>query len=100
VLQVDGEIGGDVRATEIIVGAQGSITGTVAGQQVSIEGKVSGVICAKTVVLRAPSEIEGDIHHMSLSIEKGARFEGRSRRVSSDAALDALIDERIGTRLS
>jgi cytoskeletal protein CcmA (bactofilin family) len=94
VLQVDGEIGGDVRATEVIVGEQGMVTGMVAGNQVVVLGKVSGVICGKTVALHASSHIEGDIHHMSFSIELGARFEGRSRRLGSDADLNALIDER------
>jgi cytoskeletal protein CcmA (bactofilin family) len=96
VLQVDGKIGGDVRAAEVIVGEQGMVTGIVAGTQVVVHGKVAGVICGKTVGLHASSHVEGDIHHMSFSIEQGAIFEGRSRRVGSDAELDALMDERTG----
>src|ERR1043165_6197806 len=34
VLQVDGEIEGDVQAAEVIIGEQGKVTGMVAGQKV------------------------------------------------------------------
>src|ERR1700752_5115853 len=55
VLQVDGEIEGDVQAAEVIVGEKGQVTGMVAGRQVVVRGKVSGVICGKTVALQASS---------------------------------------------
>ena len=90
VLQVDGEIEGDVQAAEVIVGEKGRVTGMVAGQQVIVRGKVSGVVCAKTVALQASSDVEGDVHHMSLLIEQGAMFDGRSRRAGSEADLNAI----------
>ena len=93
-LQVDGEIEGDVQAVEVIVGEQGKVTGMVAGQQVVIRGKVSGVVCAKNVAFQASSEVQGDVHHMSFAIEQGALFEGRSRRATDEAALNAVIDGR------
>jgi cytoskeletal protein CcmA (bactofilin family) len=96
VLQVDGEIEGDVRAAEVIVGEQGKVTGMVAGQQVVIRGKVSGVICGKTVALQTSAIVEGDIHHMSFTIEQGAIFDGSSRRAASEAALNAVMDANAG----
>ena len=39
VLQVDGEIEGDVQAAEVIVGEKGQVTGMVAGRQVVVRGK-------------------------------------------------------------
>ncbi len=54
-LQVDGEIEGDVQAVEVIVGEKGKVTGMVAGEQVVVRGKVSGVICAKSVALQSSS---------------------------------------------
>ena len=93
-LQVDGEIEGDVQAVEVIVGERGKVTGMVAGQQVVVRGKVSGVVCAKNVALQASSEVQGDIHHMSFAIEQGAVFEGRSRRAADEATLNSVIDGR------
>ncbi len=75
VLQVDGEIEGDVQATEVIVGEK---------------GRVSGMICGRTVALQASSNVEADVHHMSLLIEQGAMFDGRSRRAASETDLNAV----------
>jgi len=93
-LQVDGEIEGDVQAAEVIVGEKGKVTGMVAGRQVVVRGTVSGVVCGQTVALQASSQVDGDIHHMSFAIEQGAQFEGRSRRARSEADLHAVLDAR------
>jgi len=96
VLQIDGEIEGDVQAAEVIVGEQGKVSGLVAGQQVLVNGKVSGAICAKTVTLQAKSEVEGDLHHMALALQRGALFEGRSRRAASEDELNKVLAARTG----
>src|SRR5262252_299489 len=97
-LQVDGEIEGDVQAAEVIVGEKGKVTGMVAGRQIVVRGTVSGVICGQTVALQASSQVEGDIHHMSFAIEQGAHFEGRSRRARGEADLVAVVDGRDTTQ--
>jgi cytoskeletal protein CcmA (bactofilin family) len=94
ILQVDGEIEGDVMAAEVVVGEKGKVTGKVAGQQVVIRGTVSGIICGKTVALQASSQVEGDIHHMSFAIEQGAQFEARSRRARGESDLLAVVNAR------
>ena len=93
-LQVDGEIEGDVQAAEVIVGEKGKVTGMVAGRQIVVRGTVSGVICGQTVALQASSQVDGDIHHMSFAIEQGAHFEGRSRRAKSAEDLLAVVEGR------
>jgi cytoskeletal protein CcmA (bactofilin family) len=99
ILQVDGEIEGDVQAAEVIVGEKGKVTGMVAGRQIVVRGKVSGVVCGQTVALQASSQVEGDIHHMSFLIEQGALFEGRSRRAQSEADLVAVVEQRATAQL-
>ena len=94
ILQVDGEIEGDVQAAEVIVGEKGKVTGMVAGQQVVVRGKVSGVVCGKKVALQNSSQVDGDIYHMSFAIEQGAYFEGRSRRATTEGDLNAVVDGR------
>jgi cytoskeletal protein CcmA (bactofilin family) len=86
-LQVDGEIEGDVGGAEVIIGAQGKVTGTVAAERVIVRGTISGVIRGAVVTLQSSSHVEGDIHHMSLAIEQGAEFDGRCRRATDAAAL-------------
>jgi cytoskeletal protein CcmA (bactofilin family) len=92
VLQVDGEIEGDVQGAEVIVGEKGRVTGMVAGRDVIIRGWVSGIVCGNSVALQSSSHVEGDVHHMSLSIEQGASFEGRSRRARDETALNLVAE--------
>src|SRR6516165_11736197 len=97
-LQVDGEIEGDVQAAEVVVGEKGKVTGMVAGRQVVVRGTVSGVVCGQNVALQASSQVEGDVHHMSFAIEQGAQFEGRSRRAKSEPDLLAVVEQRPGAQ--
>ena len=94
-LQVDGEIEGDVQAAEVVVGEKGQVSGMVAGRQVVVRGRVSGVICGQSVALQTSARVEGDIHHMSFAIEQGAHFEGRSRRAKGEADLIAVLEGRV-----
>jgi cytoskeletal protein CcmA (bactofilin family) len=98
ILQVDGEIEGDVQGAEVIVGEKGKVTGMVAGRDVIIRGWVSGVVCGKSVALQSSSHVEGDVHHMSLAIEQGALFEGRSRRAANETALNSIVEGSAGER--
>jgi len=94
-LQVDGDIEGAVQAAEVLVGENGKVAGMVAGQQVIVRGTVLGIICARTVALQSSCHVESDVHHMSLVIEQGAHFHGRSRRAKSEADLVAVLESRL-----
>jgi cytoskeletal protein CcmA (bactofilin family) len=91
-LQIDGEVEGDVGGSEVIIGEQGRVTGTVAAERVIVRGHISGVIRGVTVTLQASSKVEGDIHHISLSIEQGAEFDGRCRRPADASDLNLKME--------
>lgn len=90
-IQVEGEVEGDVRGNEVIIGESGQVTGMVAAERVIVRGKVSGVIRGVTVALQSSSKVIGDVHHVSLAIEQGAEFDGRCKRLgdASELNLDA-----------
>lgn len=88
-LQIDGQIQGDVRGAEVIIGEQGKVEGTVSGEQVIVRGTALGVVRGVRVSLLSGSRVEGDVHHASLSIEQGALFEGRARRHTEATVLEA-----------
>ena len=81
-LRINGSIQAELHGKALVVGEEGSVQGTIAADQVDVWGKVSGAIMGARVTLHAGSEVEGDIHAKSLSIEEGANFDGRSRRVT------------------
>lgn len=79
-VRVHGKVIGDLRCSSLIISERAEITGTVTADEVEVDGTVDGPIRASDVVLQSNAQVSGDIHHTSLSIEKGAIFEGRSKQ--------------------
>jgi len=79
-VQVNGQIDGDLSCTSIVVSPKAFINGAVKARSVVINGKVDGPISGEDVVLKPHAVVTGDIHSQSLSIERGAHFDGRSLR--------------------
>ena len=77
-VEVNGQIEGDVRCTSLVISPNAQIVGTVAAEQVVVNGRVEGPIQGGDVVLKSKAHVVGDIRHQSLTIEKGAHFEGRA----------------------
>lgn len=80
-LRVNGDIQADLHCRQIDVGRTAIITGSIAAETVHVHGRVNGAILGQKVTLHSTAEVEGDIHSLSLSVEHGATFDGRSRRV-------------------
>jgi cytoskeletal protein CcmA (bactofilin family) len=80
-LLVNGTIHANVQSMQLTVGEEAVISGAVKAETVEVYGKVQGSILASRVVLHESAEVEGDIHSQFLSIEEGASFDGRSRKV-------------------
>lgn len=82
-LQVDGEVQGDVIGQKIVIGTSGKVTGLVNAEEILVQGAVYGTIKAVDVKLAASSVVEGDLYHQTFALEQGASFEGRSRRAET-----------------
>ena len=76
-LHVDGVVRGEISVTRLVVGEGANVEGKIRGAQVEIRGRVVGEIEAKSVRLYETCRVEGDITSDQLSIEAGARFQGR-----------------------
>jgi cytoskeletal protein CcmA (bactofilin family) len=62
------------------------LVGAVTAERATINGTVEGPIHAAHVTLKSRAHVVGDIHHQSLSIKKGAHFEGRSVQTAKEKA--------------
>ena len=87
-VQLDGTVDGDVRATDLTIGEEASITGEVVAENVVIRGRVNGSVRARQVQLSSTARVEGDVIHATLAIESGAYFDGLCKR-SSDPLSDS-----------
>jgi cytoskeletal protein CcmA (bactofilin family) len=81
-LRVNGNIEANLHCVELLVGEQAVIMGSIAAEKVAVFGHVNGAISGDSVVLHSTAHVDGDIHSRSLTIEEGARFDGRSRKAT------------------
>jgi cytoskeletal protein CcmA (bactofilin family) len=81
--QVFGQIQGELRASDLLIGDGARVEGSVIAQDVTVCGRVKGTIRAVSVKLQDGGAVEGDIFHRSLSIDENSLFEGSSRRVEN-----------------
>jgi cytoskeletal protein CcmA (bactofilin family) len=85
-VQIDGEVNGDVHGSHVLVGERATITGGIVADEVVVRGHVMGSVRGKRVLLQSTSRVEGDVYHLTLAIEQGAYFEGKSRRTEDPTA--------------
>lgn len=84
-IRIDGTLKGNIiGAAKVIIGANGSVEGDIAGQQADIMGKVAGSIKVKDLLqLKNGSQVEGNISAGKLQVEPSAVFNGQCHMTSS-----------------
>ena len=92
-IQVEGNVQGDVHARQVIIGSKAKVTGNVVADEVTVGGEVDGSVRGLTVTLLAGSRVDGEMHHKSLAIEHGAHFIGHSKRPQDVSELAPKIDK-------
>ena len=98
-LRVNGNIQADLQGKKLIVGDAATITGAIAAEAVDVYGKVQGSIEATSVLLRSTADVEGDISSRTLSIEPGAAFDGRARKLADKTTADPVSRAPLATPL-
>ena len=91
-VQVDGELNGDIRCSQLIVSRDATINGNIVADEVVVRGKVKGVIRADQVMLQDTARVESEIFHKSLIIEEGACFDGQSFRTDQPTRGNADLE--------
>jgi cytoskeletal protein CcmA (bactofilin family) len=79
-VEVNGQIEGDLHCASLIVSPKAAIAGSITAERVIVDGRVEGPINGGDVVLKSRAHVVGDIHHQSLTIEKGAYFDGCAKQ--------------------
>lgn len=79
-IQLDGQVHGEVHCVSLVLGEGSQLEGGVIAEDVVLRGRLIGSVRALRVTLQSKCHVEGELVHQSLAIEKGAFFEGESRR--------------------
>lgn len=92
VLDIDGQVDGNVRGHSVTVRPNGRIRGDLLAEEVHVRGIVDGVIKAQSVNLYATAQVKGTILHEYLMVEDGAAVDGKLKRMEPQM-LDKLRAE-------
>jgi cytoskeletal protein CcmA (bactofilin family) len=95
-LQIHGSVVGRINAERLVLCRHGQIEGDIVAKDVRIEGRLNGRVFALNVTLDDTADVSGRIFHNTVTVARGARFEGRMpwRPPSYFEALDQLPEAR------
>ena len=80
-VRIDGTFTGEITTTDLLVIGEGAkVSATINCGSVEIKGDITGNVNAtESIVLRPTAHVQADIYSPSLTIDKGAIFEGNTR---------------------
>lgn len=90
-VQLDGEVMGDILCASLTLGASGKVRGNISVQHATLAGSVAGSVVATDLVIEKTARIDGDVAYESISIETGARVEGRLSQKGAPAGELKLV---------
>lgn len=80
-LEVEGQIDGNVKGNEITIRETGSITGKLVANVVNIKGNFEGVIRSQKINISGKAVIKGTLEYVALCVEDGASIIGDLKRL-------------------
>lgn len=84
ILQIDGQVKGDVTCSELVIGLKGCVEGCVTTQDMQLYGTLKGKAIVDNLYVSKTAKLIGDATHNSIAIEPGAYIDGHCMR--ADAA--------------
>lgn len=91
ILQIDGEVKGDVTCSELVIGVKGSVAGCVTVQDMQLYGTLRGKAIVDDLFVSKSAKLIGDATHKSIAIEPGAYIDGHCMRANSEKATPNLV---------
>jgi cytoskeletal protein CcmA (bactofilin family) len=91
-MHIDGTVEGDIECGQITLGGSGSVKGNIVADRATIAGSVEGTVTAGDILAEKTARISGDLAYDNVSIENGARIDGRlTQRTTAQAGELKLV---------
>jgi cytoskeletal protein CcmA (bactofilin family) len=87
---IDGHVEGDISCAALVQGPESRIHGHVGARSARLAGLVDGSITADELIVEATGRVTGDVRYERITIEPGARIEGRFAHQNGEAAATEL----------
>ena len=91
-LNLDGTFRGEIAVSELIIGPNGKVFGSVQCQTLTVRGAFEGDAQCDQLILGGSSVVNADIHYRGLQVASGAIVSGELRLIDDNAP----PDERAG----
>src|SRR5688572_5063220 len=92
-LHVDGVVEGDIVCTSLVQGETSRIEGGITADGARLSGAIKGTITVRELVILKSARIEGNVHYETLTIEQGAKVNGRFAPDAGKAKTVPLADK-------
>ncbi len=76
-VEILGQFEGKITSRNLIVGAEGRVTGSIAAESVDLRGQFNGSVATQSLALRSACDVQAELLYSTLSIESGALIEGQ-----------------------
>jgi cytoskeletal protein CcmA (bactofilin family) len=100
-VMLDGWLEGQIICSRLEIGIDGYILGNVAAKELFVAGQIVGTVVAEAVHLMKGAFVEGDVHHLTLSVDPAATLIGsavRGRGLQMPPVLLALEAKALANR--
>jgi cytoskeletal protein CcmA (bactofilin family) len=84
-IHVDGTVKGDISCGQLILGTNGSVTGNITAERATLAGSVEGTVTAGELIIEKAARLSGDLSYDNVSIENGAKVDGRLTQRSANS---------------
>ena len=100
-VKLDGWLEGRIICSRLEIGINGFVLGNVATKELFVAGQIVGAVVAEAVHLLKGAFVEGDVHHLTLSVDPAATLIGsaiRGRSLQMPPELLALEARALANR--
>jgi len=93
IIHIDGKMEGDVSCKELIIGADGMVTGNVTAKSLELYGELKGTIKVENLFIAGTAKFVGDSVYKTIAIEPGAVLVGNCSKYQEDAKKKPETDD-------
>ncbi len=78
---INGNVTGDLTADDLLIGKEGTVTGTVRAREIDVHGELNeDIVCRQHILIHSTGRVSGSLEYSELEIQRGGQFRGDMRQ--------------------
>ena len=96
IMNLEGEIKGDIQADTIIINPTGKVEGNIRCKTLNVAGGFSGTIVAEKISIAETAKLAGDLEYKTLAVDYGAVMDCKLKRIENGVKVNKFEEIDIG----